>query len=282
MPVPRVANPDELNRFLRKCSEAEHDRTVQSLFGPFVIKDRFAEDCAAAGPLPTYRFDSCVIHQAVAVDKYRTVAYDTNRYSVPRAFAFQTVTVKGYVERVVIVSRGQIVARHERSHQRHTMVLDPLHYLATLDRKPGVLDHTPVFRDWELPACFAAFRAALEREHGTTASGRRYARVLQLLVEHPLARVRDAIEFCTQSDQISAEAVARRVRVLAAIATPAAIAPTSPDTPALPRVHVPLPDLSRFDQLLEGHDIRESSHHYAESRSCSDQSIEVPVSVFFT
>ena len=108
------------------------------------------------------------------------------------------------------------------------MVLDPLHYLAALDRKPGVLDHAPVFRDWELPACFASFRAALEQEHGEAAGGRRYARVLQLLVEHPLARVREAIEFCTQSDQISAEAVARRVQVLAAIAAPGAVTNPSP------------------------------------------------------
>ena len=136
-PVPRVAGLDELNTFFRKRCEAERERTVQSLFGPFVIKDRFAEDRAVAGDLPPHRFDPCVIHQAVAVDKYQTVAYDTNRYSVPRPFAFQTVTVKGYVDRVVIVSRGQAVARHERSHQRHAMVLDPLHYLATLDRKPG-------------------------------------------------------------------------------------------------------------------------------------------------
>src|SRR5262249_53789325 len=194
-PVPRVAGLDELNTLFRIRCEAERERTVQSLFGPFVIKDRFAEDRAVAADLPPHRFDPCVIHQAVAVDKYQTVAYDTNRYSVPRPFAFQAGTVKGYVHRVVIVARGQAVPRHVASHRRHAMVLAPLHYLATLDRKPAALDHAPVFRDWELPDCFAAFRAALEREHGATAGGRRYARVLQLLVEHPLARVREAIEF---------------------------------------------------------------------------------------
>ena len=280
-PVPRVAGLDELNTFFRKCCEAERERTVQSLFGPFVIEDRFAEDRAVAGALPTHRFDPCVIHQAVAVDKYQTVAYDTNRYSVPRPFAFQTVTVKGYVDRVVIVSRGQTVARHVRSHQRHAMVLDPLHYLATLDRKPGTLDHAPVFRDWELPACFAAFRAALEQEHGATAGGRRYARVLQLLVEHPLARVREAIEFCTQSDQISAESVARRVQVLAAIATPAAVAKPFPGAAAPPQIHVPLPDLSRFDQLLGGHETHDTSHYDISTKPDIDQSTEIPVSVFF-
>ena len=111
-PVPRVADLDELNTFFRNRCEAERERIVQSLFGPFAIKDRFAEDLAAAAPLPGHRFDPCVIHPAVAVDKYQTVAFDTNRYSVPRPFAFQMVTVKGYVDRVVIVAQGQVVATH--------------------------------------------------------------------------------------------------------------------------------------------------------------------------
>lgn len=280
-PVPRVSGLAELNTLFRERCEAERGRTVRSLLGPFVIADRFAEDRAAAAPLPPHRFDACAIHQAVTVDKYQTIAYDTNRYSVPRAVAFGAVTVKGYVDRVVIVSRGQVVARHERSYQRNTMVLDPLHYLATLDRKPGALDHAPVFRDWELPACFAAFRAALEREHGATAGGRRYARVLQLLVEHPLARVRDAIESCTRSDQVGADAVIRRVLVLAAIATPSVAAKPPPDTAGPPRVHVPRPDLGRFDQLLGEHEANATSHCDVVTTQSMDPSSEIPAGVYF-
>lgn len=280
-PVPRVAGLDELNTLFRERCEAERQRTVQSLLGPFLIKDRFDEERTAAAPLPPYRFDACVIHQAVAVDKYQTVAYDTNRYSVPRPFAFQTVTVKGYVDRVVIVSRGQVVAQHERSHQRSTMVLDPLHYLATLERKPNALDHAPVLRDWKLPACFTAFRAALEQEYGATAGGRRYARVLQLLVQHPLARVQDAIEFCTRSDQISVESVVRRVQMLAAIATSSAAAKPSPDAAGSPRVHVPRPDLSCFDQLLGGHATYIQSPGDVITTQSVDQSSEIPASVIF-
>ena len=223
---------------------------MQSLFGPFVIKDRFAEDRAAAGPLPTHRFDPCVIHQAVAVDKYQTVAYDTNRYSVPRPFAFQTVTVKGYVDRVVIVSRRSDRRAHERSLSEHTMVLDPLHYLATLDRKPGVLDHAPVFRDWELPACFAAFRAALERSTARrpAGAGTRGSCNCSSNTRWPASVTPSSSAAPIRS---GAEAVDQRVRCWPRSATPAAIATTSPGTSALPQVHVPLPDLSRFDQLLE-------------------------------
>jgi transposase len=250
-PVPRVNDLDDLNDLLRRWCVAERDRVVRSLAGPFTIKDRLAEDLALALPLPRDRFEACVIHPAVAVDKYQSVAFDGNRYSVPRAFAFGLVTVKGFVDRVAIISQGQVVATHPRSLDKQNMILDPLHFLATLDRKPGSLDHAPVFRDWSLPACFADFRGRLERQHGHSAGARQYARVLQLLTEHPMTRLSTAIEACVGEQLDTADAVIRRTRALASIE--AAKRPSSPTTTAphlsMP-VDVPLPDLSRFDQLL--------------------------------
>jgi len=250
-PVPHVADFTELNMLLKDRCEAERQRVVRSLFGPFAIKDRLAEDLAASTPLPPHRFDPCAIHPAAMVDKYQTVAYDTNRYSVPRSFAFGMVTVKGYVDRVVVAAKGQIIAAHPRSSLRHTMILDPTHYTATLGRKPGAVDHAPVFRDWKLPACFAEFRAGLEREHGPLAGSRRYARVLQLIGEHPMIRVSEAILDCICEHIYSAEAVIRRTRVLAAVeAATRGPSPATAEPAATTQVHVPLPDLSRFDQLL--------------------------------
>ncbi len=263
-PVPRVANLDELNILFRNRCEAERPRVVQSLFGPFTIQDRLAEDLAAAPPLPPHRFDPCVIRPAAPVDKYQTVAFDNNRYSVPRSFAFRMVMVKGYVDRVVIVAEGQTVATHERCLDKQTMVLDPIHYLATLGRKPGALDHAPVFRDWKLPACFAEFRAALEGLHGRMGGSRRFVRVLQLLGEHPLTRVCQAVEACQREHLHSAEAVVQRTRSLAAIEAATCGRATTPcEASVIPQVQVPLPDLSRFNQLLSGPDV------------------ESPVSVFF-
>jgi transposase len=264
-PVPRVANLNELNTFFQKCCEAERERFVPSLFGPFTIRDRLAEDLAAATPLPGHRFDPCVILPAVGVDKYQTVAFDGDRYSVPRPYAFQMMTVKGYVDRVVIAAQGQAVATHVRCSEKHTMILDPIHYLATLGRKPGALDHAPVFRDWKLPACFADFRASLEGHHGALGGSRRFVRVLQLLGEHPLTRVCQAVEACQREHLPSAEAVIQRTHTLAAIEAATRGAATAPAEPsAMAQVHVPLPDLSRFNQLLSG------------------PAAERPVSVFFT
>ena len=260
-PVPRVANLDELNTSLLKWCQAERARVVQSLGGPFVIADRLAEELAAAVPLPPHRFDPCVIRPAAPVDKYQTVAFDNNRYSVPRPVAFEPVAVKGYVGTVAIVARGEVVATHTRCLNQHQTIIDPAHYLAILDRKPGVLDAAPAFRDWSLPACFAAFRAALEDLHGPSPGTRRFVRVLQLLAEHPLARVRQAVEECIDEHVIDAETVIQRTRRRAASATrTSAAASELPASSAAADVQVPLPDLSRFDQLLGGHEDHAESH----------------------
>ena len=281
-PVPRVADRDELNLFFRKCCEAERERTVQSLLGPFLIKTRLAEDLAAATPLPKHPFDPCVIDPAVGVDKYQTVAFDCNRYSVPRPFAHRMVTVKGYVDRVVLIAEGRAVATHARSYQKQTLVLDPVHYLATLGRKPGALDHAPVFRDWALPACFTDFRAALEKLHGAMAGARRYVRVLQLLGEHPLTRVRKAIDACISEHLTSAEAVIQRTRSFATIeATTAhgiAAAARNARRGSGPGA-APRPELLRpVPGRPENH---KSSTDEIMPMQCSDPSAEGPVAVFF-
>ena len=113
------------------------------------------------------------------------MAFDANRYSVPRPWAFRAVTVKGYVDRVVVVAGGQVVAEHPRCYGHSQQVLDPLHYLATLERRPAALDHAPVYRDWQPPAALAGLRRELEAKHGLPGGTRQYIRVLQLLGRAP-------------------------------------------------------------------------------------------------
>ena len=187
---------------------------MQSLVGPFTIKDRLAEDLAAASPLPGHRFEPCVIHPAVGVDKYPIRGL--RRQSLQRPPAVRVRDGDGQGLRRPGRDRRRRARSSPRTRDRsekQTMILDPLHYLATLGRKPGALDHAPVFRDWKLPACFADFRAGLERQHGPGAGARQYARVLQLLAEHPLTRLSKAIEICLREQLDTAEAVIRRTRI---------------------------------------------------------------------
>src|SRR6202030_3478746 len=119
--------------------------------------------------------------------------------------------VKGYVSRVEVVADGQVVACHARSYGRGERVLDPLHYLVVLGRKPAALDHAPVYRDWQLPPAVTDLRRDLEARLGPRAGGRHYIRVLQLLAHHPLARVEQALVFCRGCGEADAAAIAGRV-----------------------------------------------------------------------
>jgi hypothetical protein len=89
----------------------------------------------------------------------------------------------------------------------------------------------------------------LEERHGPLAGARHYIRVLQLLAEHPVARVQQGIELCRAKGLVDAETIRREVERLALREAPSA----SPDLrvfcPEL-QVEVPRPDLARFNQLL--------------------------------
>lgn len=135
-PVPHAQDLADLNRQLLAFCHAERDRVVSGQ--ALSIGQNFELEKQAALALPAYPFDAC-IQRAGVVEKYQTVQFDTNRYSVPRGAAFSAVTVKAYVDQVQVIHRGAAIASHVRSYGRNESVLDPLHYLATLLRKPARL-----------------------------------------------------------------------------------------------------------------------------------------------
>jgi transposase len=247
-PVPKVRDLAELNGYLRRCCLEDRQRIATGETQSIGV--RFERDLAAALPLPPHRFDAS-IDQPGKVDKYQTVAFDGNRYSVPRPWAFRTVTVKGYVDRVTAVAEGQVVARHERCYERGHQILDPLHYLATLGRKPACLDHSPVYRHWKLPTTFSALRESLEAQHGRHPGARAFVRVLQLLAEHPIERVAEAIERTRQAEGPRVDLIVQQTEQLRRHQAESAFRIDLPETlPAVPHVEVPRPDLRRFDLLL--------------------------------
>jgi transposase len=253
-PVPQVNDIEQLNTHLRRCCLAERAAVSGDNAEPVGV--RFERDRAAALPAPDGRFDACVL-QPAQVDKYQTVRFDGNGYSVPRRWAFRPVTVKGYVGHVEVVADGQVVARHARSYGQGQRVLDPLHYLVTLERRPAALDHAPVYRDWQLPPAFAELRQALERRLGPRTGARHYIRVLQLLARHPLARVEQAVLHSRHRGDADAATIAARAEELArAAASPRGAVPPSSDSgmslnaAPLAAAQVPPPDLSLFDRLL--------------------------------
>jgi transposase len=258
-PVPRVQGLIELNLHLkRQCLESRQRACGDNALS---VGERFEQDRAAALPLPPQRFDPCII-QPGQVDKYQTVRFDRNSYSVPRRWAFRLVSVKGYVDHVEVVGDGVTVATHLRSYQRGQKILDPLHFLAVLERKPGTLDHAPVYRDWQLPRVFHTLRRSLEETHGSCVGTRQYIRVLQLLTNYPIEQVENAIVSGLASDSPSAATITAAIHQQSAHNAH----PFNDNALSLEisTVTVRPPDLAQFDRLLShypGEDDHECRNH---------------------
>ncbi len=245
-PVPRAQDLAELNVYLRSCALAKRDHTMAGKTQ--TIGELFEQDQQAALSLPPRAFDPFVPETA-KVDKYQTVRFDTNRYSVPRRWAFETVTIKAYVDRIEVVSGTSIIARHTRSYARGEWIVEPQHYLAILGRRPAALDHSLVFTEWKLPACFDQLRAEFEQREGLAAGARQYVRVLQLLAEYPVKVVQEAITRGRQKTTVHPDHIIATVRRLGDRPGPRGD-DLQGHTPAGTSLALPVPTLNHFDRLL--------------------------------
>jgi hypothetical protein len=123
------------------------------------------------------------------------VRFDDNDYSVPVDYAHHEILIKGYVDRVVLCHREKVVAEHKRSWGKEGVFFDYLHYLPLLERKPGSLDHARPLADMNLPECFNTLRRRLVAEEERIGDGtREFIRVLRLLEDYPMAKLRQAVE----------------------------------------------------------------------------------------
>ena len=100
--------------------------------------------------LPETPLDACRKVSTTA-SSLSLVRFDANDYSVPVRYAHHPVVVKGYVDRVEVFHRAEGIAAHERIWDQEQVSLEPVHYLALLECKPGALDHARPLEDWPLP-----------------------------------------------------------------------------------------------------------------------------------
>jgi transposase len=203
VPIPRVSSWEELNTRLEAESQKRRLRRLRG--HTEAIGERFKRDHAAMLPLPAAPYEACE-KIAGRVSSLSLVRYRSNDYSVPTQYGHRQVWVKGYVHQVVIACASAIIARHERSYERETVVFDPLHYLALLEQKTRALDQAAPLAGWQLPECFRQLRRLLEarlKKHGS----REYVQVLRLMETFALAEVTHAIEDALLLGTISFDAV---------------------------------------------------------------------------
>jgi transposase len=192
VPVPQAHDLGELNlRLVEMCREDMRRR----LRGKSATKaELFVEDQAAFLDLPPSTFDACR-KQPTRANSLSLVRFDDNDYSVPVDYAHHEILVKGYVDRVVLCHKQKVVAEHRRSWEKEGVFFNYLHYLPLLERKPGSLDYARPLAHLNLPECFDTLRRRLvvaeEKEGEAT---REFIRVLRLLEDYPMAKLRKAVE----------------------------------------------------------------------------------------
>ena len=203
MPVPSFESFDALNAHLeQRCLE----RMYRKLRGHTeTIGQRMERDLDALLPLPPAAYDACD-KQAGRVSSLSLVRYRTNDYSVPVAYGYRDVLVRGYVDAVVISCGTEVIARHPRSYERDDFVYDPIHYLPLLERKPGALDQAAPLQGWELPDEFGTLRRLLESRMGRRGK-REYVQVLRLLETFSQQEVHAAVKDAIHLGAISFDAV---------------------------------------------------------------------------
>lgn len=174
VPIPRHGSWADLNtHLLHQCRR----RLTLTVAGKTqTIGALLEEEQGYSLPLPPVAFEACRVEHR-RVTSLSLVRFQGNSYSVPVDYACREVTVKAYVSHVTIGHRETVIARHERSYGRDAFILDPVHYLPLLERKPGALDGALPFTTWALPGCFETLRRYTGEEGGGAACpGRRLPR----------------------------------------------------------------------------------------------------------
>ena len=203
VPIPEAASFDELNaRLEAQCRQRQAERAGRHAE---TIGERLVADTAALRALPAVPLEPCE-KRSGRVSSTALVRYRCNDYSVPTRYGFQEVMVKGFVDEVVILCAGKVIARHPRSYAEGAFIADPLHYLALIEMKPNALDQAAALQNWDLPEVFQHLRHLLEARMGNKGK-REFIQVLRLLEVIPKEVVTYAVTEAIHLGAIGFDAV---------------------------------------------------------------------------
>jgi len=205
--------------------------------------DLFAQERPHLQPLPQNHYDVARTTTTIASSQFR-ITLDTNRYSVPCAYAHRRLTVKAYPDRICIYFDTELIARHQRSYSRHQDIEDEEHAKGLIARRSRAREQRLMLRFLALSPDAQAYYDGLEQKR---LNPRQHVRKILAMVEtYPLDEVARAIADGLAFEAFSAEYIANiletRARTL-----------PEPGPLQLTRAHdlldidIPSPDLNIYD-----------------------------------
>jgi len=199
-------------------------------------RKRVEEELAVMAPLPSRRLEDYREYQ-VRVSAYSTVLVAHNIYSAPSRLSRHEVLARLYADRVEIYFAGQCVAQMERLRGKGRATIDYRHVIGSLSRKPGAFQHYR-YREELFPS--TVYRQAYDwlLDHDPVHASRRYLAILEWAASNSEAAMETALR--EHLDE------GRELYFAHLIASA-----EQPLEPAFDFA-IPLPDLDRYDALLEG------------------------------
>jgi Integrase core domain len=221
------ASLDEYSAFIASVVARSRNRGIESTLD----EERRQLRALPSAPIPNYTTWS------VTVRKWSTIRVARRTYSVPSRLIGHTVDVRQHPDVVEVFYRDQLVEAMPRLHGDGDHCIDYRHVIWSLIRKPGAFARYRFREDLFPSLIFRRAYDALVSRRGDRADIE-YVRILHLaastmesLVEAALARL---LESGAPLDYVAVKALA------------------SPESPPVPVVVIPLPDLGAYDRLLGG------------------------------
>ena len=194
VPLPEGASLEQINgRLLEEC--VHYGRTHRIHGCDRTVDERHEGEKGRLLKLPEVPFSNEQT-QALKTDKYATVIFDKNRYSVPTRYAGSTLRVVATVEAVEIYDRRERIARHVREYGNNKWRLDPDHYLELLKKRPGAFRDARPIRQWRKswPKAMEALLERFQEAHGESRGIKEFIEVLLLFRTYTAEEVGWAVE----------------------------------------------------------------------------------------
>jgi len=182
------------------------------------------------------------VEKAIQVSSTCLASYDSNRYSVPCAYAKQRISLRTYAYQIVLVAEQMVIATHQRSFKRNDHVFDPWHYVPLLKQKPGALRNGAPFAQWELPVAMKEIKQHYLKQVG---GDKDFVNLLLQIQTHGMEVTTLACELAVEKQTLQLPAIINLINRLIEPCVESSI-----DTPHLPQLKVP-PEANcqRYEQL---------------------------------
>lgn len=248
VPIPRVATLEELNDYALQQCIADGERVVAGQ--KRTIDQAFAEEKAALLQLPPMRFDTGVRKSGSVVDSYQTIAFDSNRYSVPTKYIGKPLWFKSFWNKVQIGSGAEVVAEHMRSYEEDEYILNPEHYFDLLERRPQAVAYARPILQVRWPEEYWQFFKQVRTAFGASRAGRDFVRILRCHAQFGRERTVKAISEASSAGAFAADVVLQILDREKFVAARAEAPVDISARPELADITVNLTDTAEYQQLL--------------------------------